>query len=281
MILCVSFLFVSTSTNEKIKSTTIKSSTKTTTTMAKFQRPNLPKDITEEERKAAMFDALYSLDLSDKLEKRDNDKLSYMSWANAWVEFKRAYPNAEYRIIKDPETNLPYFNDPNIGIMVYTEVTADGQTYEMWLPVMDAKNKAMRETAYTYQVYDTFKKQYVEKTVNAATMFDVNKTIMRCLVKNLAMFGLGLYIYAGEDLPNEETLQNDNNIQKKQQVRKTKATTIQQPTFDKYAGIKAALSYCNDQTSLMNLYRQHQHEVENNAEIKALFTERKNQLKAA
>ena len=77
--------------------------------MAKFQRPQLPKDITEEERRAAMFDALYSLDLSDKLEKRDNDKLSYLSWANSWAEFKRAYPNAEYRIIKNTETNLPYF----------------------------------------------------------------------------------------------------------------------------------------------------------------------------
>ena len=249
--------------------------------MAKFQRPNLPKDITEEERRAAMFNALYSLDLSDKLEKRDNDKLSYLSWANAWAEFKRAYPNAGYRIIKNPETNLPYFNDPDIGIIVYTEVTADNQTYEMWLPVMDAKNKSMKEQAYTYQVYDTYKKQYVEKTVNAATMFDVNKTIMRCLVKNLAMFGLGLYVYAGEDLPNDENLSTDTNITKKQQVRKTKTTTIQQPTFDKYAGIKTALSYCNDQTSLMNLYKQHQNEVENNAEIKALFTERKQQIQAA
>ena len=249
--------------------------------MAKFQRPNLPKEITEEERRAAMFDALYSLDLSDKLERRDNDKLSYLSWSNAWAEFKRAYPNAEYRIIKNPETNLPYFNDPGIGIMVYTEVTADGQTYEMWLPVMNGANKAMKEQAYTYQVYDTYKKQYVEKTVNAATMFDINKTIMRCLVKNLAMFGLGLYVYAGEDLPDNETQQNDINDTKKQQARRTKATSIRQPTQEKYAGIKAALSYCNDQTSLMNLYRQHQNEVENNAEIKALFTERKNQLKAA
>ena len=242
--------------------------------MAKFQRPQLPKDITEEERRAAMFDTLYSLDLSDKLEKRDNDKLSYLSWANAWAEFKRAYPNAEYRIIKNPETNLPYFNDLDIGIIVYT--------------VMNSSNKAMKEQAYTYKVYDNYKKQYVEKTVNAATMFDVNKTIMRCLVKNLAMFGLGLYVYAGEDLPNEETLQNDVNATKKQATRKTRTATptpttvtFQQPTQDKYAGIKAALSYCNDQTSLMNLYRQHQNEVENNAEIKALFTERKQQIQAA
>ena len=165
--------------------------------------------------------------------------------------------------------------------MVYTEVTADGQTYEMWLPVMDAKNKTMKEQAYNYQVYDTYKKQYVEKTVNAATMFDINKTIMRCLVKNLAMFGLGLYVYAGEDLPDNETQQNDICATKKQLARRNKTTPIQHNQQEKYAGIKAALSFCNDQTSLMNLYRQHQNEVESNAEIKALFTERKNQLKAA
>ena len=254
-------------------------------TKTKFERPILPKDVTEEERRKAMFDALYSLDLSDKLERRENDKLSYLSWANAWAEFKRAYPNSEYRIIKDPTTNLPYFNDPNIGIMVYTEATADGQSYEMWLPVMDAKNKAMKEQPYTYQVYDSYKKTYVEKTVQAATMFDINKAIMRCLVKNLAMFGLGLYVYAGEDLHNEENLVAENNLQRKQQPKRTRATvttptTTQQPT-DKYSGIRIALSQCNDNTSLMNLYRQHQNEVEGNAEIKALFTERKNQLKAA
>lgn len=253
----------------------------------RFERPTLPKDATEEDRRKAMFDALYSLDLSDKLERRENDKLSYLSWANAWAEFKRAYANAEYRIIKDPATNLPYFNDPNTGLIVYTEVTADNQTYEMWLPVMDAKNKAMREQPYTYQVYDSYKKTYVEKTVQAATMFDVNKAIMRCLVKNLAMFGLGLYVYAGEDLPNEETMPVENGELKRQPTRRSRiitpshtATTNQQP-MDKYSGIRIALSQCNDNTSLMNLYRQHQNEVEGNAEIKALFTERKNQLKAA
>lgn len=253
----------------------------------RYERPTLPKDATEEERRKAMFDALYSLDLSDKLERRENDKLSYLSWANAWAEFKRAYPNAEYRIIKDPTTNLPYFNDPAIGIMVYTEVTADGQTYEMWLPVMDAKNKAMKEQPYTYQVYDIYKKTYVEKTVQAATMFDVNKSIMRCLVKNLAMFGLGLYVYAGEDLSNEENLVAENYLQKKQTTRRTKittpshTTTTTQQSTDKYLGIKAAISSCNDNASLLSLYNQHRNEVEGNVEIKALFTERKNQLKAA
>jgi len=63
------------------------------------------------------------------------------------------------------------------------------------LPVMDGSNKAQKNVEYTYQTKSG------EKTVNAATMFDNNTAIMRCLVKNLAMFGLGHYIYAGEDLP--------------------------------------------------------------------------------
>jgi NH3-dependent NAD+ synthetase len=84
--------------------------------------------------------------------------------------------------------------------MVITQVNINGETLEMWLPVMDGANKAMMNTPYTY------KTKYGDKTVDAATMFDINKTLMRCLVKNLAMFGLGLYIYAGEDLPEAEPI---------------------------------------------------------------------------
>jgi len=69
----------------------------------------------------------------------------------------------------------------------------------MWLPVMDGANKSMLKTSYTYST------RYGDKQVDAATTFDINKTLMRCLVKNLAMFGLGIYIYAGEDLPEAET----------------------------------------------------------------------------
>ena len=84
--------------------------------------------------------------------------------------------------------------------MVFTSVTIENLTHAMWLPVMDLANKTMKSTSYTYNT--KFKKDIL---VEAATMFDVNKTIMRCLVKNLAMFGLGLYIYSGEDLPEIET----------------------------------------------------------------------------
>jgi hypothetical protein len=62
---------------------------------------------------------------------------------------------------------------------------------------MDNANKSMKLNAYTYQTRNG------EKSVEAISMFDINKAVMRCLVKNLAMFGLGLYIYAGEDLPED------------------------------------------------------------------------------
>lgn len=249
--------------------------------MCKFNKPQIPANATADERRSIYFDTLYSLDMNDKVEKREN--LSYLSWANAWAEFKRAYPSATYRIVKDPITNLPYFADERTGIMVYTEVTVDEITHEMWLPVMNTSNKAMKLEAYTYKVYDKFKKEYVERTVEAASMFDINKTIMRCLVKNLAMFGLGLYIYAGEDI--QEKMLDDNTFHQEsipeQPKRTRKSRTIQQSVQDRYTGIRIALQQCKTQDSLMELYKQHQNEVNGNTEIKALFTERKLQLNQA
>ena len=127
------------------------------------------------------FEEVMKVNVNDKTEKKGN--LTYLSWAWAWAEFKKLYPDATYEVKKFD--GLPYVHDSDTGYMVYTSVTADGMTYEMWLPVMDARNK----------------------TLMNATMFDINKTIMRCLAKNLAMFGLGLYIYAGEDLPEDEQAQ--------------------------------------------------------------------------
>ena len=230
-----------------------------------------------------MFNALYSLDLNDKLEKRDdNDKLSYLSWANAWAEFKSAYPSATYRIIKNPSTNLPYFSDPNIGIIVYTEVSCDGVSHEMWLPVMNGANKAMKETPYTYQVWDSYKKQYVEKTVQAATMFDINKTIMRCLVKNLAMFGLGLYVYAGEDIPSSDEPNADSAKPKRQQASikptQQKPQVQQQPTVNPHATLIEKINSTNDVASLVSIYLDNTQVIESNSELKTLLTNRKKAL---
>ncbi len=145
------------------------------------------------------FEELFAVNVNGHTEKKKtgNTELTYLSWPFAWAEIKKRFPDAQYEIEKF--NGLPYVYDPQTGYMVYTTVTIEGITHEMWLPVMDGANKAMRAEAYTYKT--GFGQYAKEKTCEAATMFDINKTIMRCLVKNLAMFGLGLYIYAGEDLP--------------------------------------------------------------------------------
>ena len=167
------------------------------------------------------FEEVYAINVNDKTETKDG--LTYLSWAWAWAEFKKLYPDASYDIERD-ECGRCYFGDPDIGYMVYTAVLADGIRHTMWLPVLDGAGNAMKREPYTYEVknknfkyatrdkqdgkyYDKYgneQTEFITKKVAAMTMFDVNKTIMRCLTKNLAMFGLGLYIYAGEDLPEGE-----------------------------------------------------------------------------
>ena len=124
------------------------------------------------------FNELLQLNVNERVEKKNG--MNYLSWSFAWSEFCKVYPNASYKVLKDANMNCAFGNSEQ-GYMVYTEVSANGITHEMWLPVMDFKNKSML----------------------APTTFDINKAVMRCLVKNLAMFGLGLYIYSGEDLPEE------------------------------------------------------------------------------
>lgn len=157
------------------------------------------------------FQELSALNVNDKTEKKKTGgaELTYLSWPYAWAEVKKRYPDVSYTIWKD-EKNRPYTYDPDTGYMVYTTVTIGGITHEMWLPVMDGANNAMK--AVPYQISTKYKTYEVK----AATMFDINKTIMRCLVKNLAMFGLGLYIFAGEDLPdNPDEGQDKKNVDPK------------------------------------------------------------------
>jgi hypothetical protein len=140
----------------------------------------------------SVFERLSAINVNDHVEKKDN--LTYLSWAWAWSVTKKECPDASYTI-------LPTDYDDDLGFMCHTSVTIEGQTLEMWLPVMDGKNKSMKKKAYSYAT------KYGDKQVDAATTFDINKTLMRCLVKNLAMFGLGIYIYAGEDLPDTQVVE--------------------------------------------------------------------------
>ena len=173
-----------------------------------------------------VFKELIVVNVNDHTEKKKAGgmELTYLSWPWAWAEIKKRYPDATYDIWRNPE-GLPYTFDPKTGYMVFTSVTIEGQTHMMWLSVMDGANKAMLDKPYEYKVknpnykyaklnpadnkrYDkwgTEQPEYFIKSVEQATMTDINKALMRCLVKNLAMHGLGLYIYAGEDLPEGET----------------------------------------------------------------------------
>lgn len=130
-----------------------------------------------------IWEKLSKIDCSGYIEKKG--KFNYLSWAWAWGELKKVYPLSTYTIKKDVN-GLPYFKDDG-GFICFVEVTVLGLTHEMWLPVMDYNNKALTNPS----------------------MMDVNKTIMRCLVKCLAMFGLGHYIYAGEDLPEQSLVSDD------------------------------------------------------------------------
>ena len=175
-------------------------------------------EITAEEKwekeQEELFKKFIQLNVNEHTETKND--LTYLSWAWAWQETLKICPTATYEIkhfLDKDNVSRCYQYDPILGYMVFTQVTIDGLTREMWLPVMDGANKAMKDHEYTYKVKKyvfnqaTRKKEwngeYEDKVVEQATMFDINKTIMRCLTKNLAMFGLGIYIYAGEDLPIE------------------------------------------------------------------------------
>ena len=147
-----------------------------------------------------VFENLKEVNVTGYVEEKNG--LKYLSWAYAWQKVMELYPGAIYEI--ERFEGKPYLYDEKTGYMVFTRMRIEDIEREMWLPVMDNNNKAMLDHKYTYKVKDYATKSYKDKEVETATMFDINKTIMRCLVKNLAMYGLGLALYSGEDLPEEE-----------------------------------------------------------------------------
>ncbi len=229
-----------------------------------------------EENAAEKFNQLASLNVNDKTESKNG--LSYLSWSNAWLEFKKVYPTATYTIQKNPQTGLPYFVDPAVGIMVFTEVTADNLQYSMWLPVLDASNKAMRTEAYTYQVWNKNTKQYESRKVEAATMFDINKALMRCLTKNLSMFGLALYLWSKDDLPEvlDQSAEVANTLSATPSA--TAKTRKRKAGADRYEGIRQAINSARSTQELKALYQQHENEVKGNPQIMSLFTAKKLEL---
>ena len=125
------------------------------------------------------FEELNKINVNDKAEGKG--KFTYLSWAFAWAELKKKHPDATYTVYENAH-GWNYHTDGRYA-WVKTGVTVEGIEHIEYLPVMDFNNKSI--------------------TVDKITSFDVNKTIQRSLTKAVARHGLGLYIYAGEDLPDE------------------------------------------------------------------------------
>lgn len=128
----------------------------------------------------SVFETLNAVNVNGHTEKKNN--LTYLSWAWAWAEVKKAFPDARYTIYETPDGCI-YWTDGRT-CWVKTGVTINGLEHIEYLPVMDFRNAAI--------------------PLEKVTSTDVNKAIQRSLTKACARHGLGLYIYAGEDLPESE-----------------------------------------------------------------------------
>ena len=125
----------------------------------------------------SVFQVLNSINCNEHTEQKNG--LTYLSWAWAWQMVKQNFPDATYTIYENKD-GLLYHTDGKTA-WVKTGVTINGLEHIEYLPVMDFKNKSI--------------------TIDQITSFEVNKAVQRSLTKACARHGLGLYIYAGEDLP--------------------------------------------------------------------------------
>jgi hypothetical protein len=148
------------------------------------------------------FARLNQINVSEHIEKKGN--FSYLSWPFAVAQLRLADPTASWEVRRFD--GLPYLRSET-GYFVEVAVTVQGVTLSQIHPVLDGKNQPIPEP----------------------TAFDVNSSIQRCLVKAIALHGLGLYIYAGEDLPDGHTAAPA--APKVTPIQKTRTITIGQQRF--------------------------------------------------
>lgn len=137
----------------------------------------------------SVFATLNAINVNEHVEKKKTGgvELTYLSWAWAWAKVKENYPDATYTIYENAD-GWNYHTDGRT-CWVKTGVTINGLEHIEYLPVMDYRNQSI--------------------PADNVTSFDVNKAIQRGLTKAAARHGLGLYIYAGEDLPEDERKQQE------------------------------------------------------------------------
>lgn len=149
-----------------------------------------------------IWDTLSAIDCTDHIEEKNG--LSYLSWAWAWGMLMKYFPTAQYEFGEHEMHN-------DLTVTVHCTITIGGVKRSMWLPVMDYKNRAIQDP-------------------NAR---EISDTKMRCLVKCIAMFGLGHYIYAGEDVPDSAASEKAEKQGKAEKPAKEKKAE-KEPDFDDF-----------------------------------------------
>ena len=147
-----------------------------------------------EKKNDSVFKTLNAINVNEHVEQKNG--LTYLSWACAWAKVKELYPDATYTVYENKE-GWNYHTDGKT-CWVKTGVTINGLEHIEMLPVMDYRNSSI--------------------PADKVTSFDVNKAIQRSLTKACARHGLGLYIYAGEDLPEEVKKEAEEKKQKEAEV---------------------------------------------------------------
>ena len=206
------------------------------------------------ETKKSVFEVLNAVNCNEHTEKKNG--LTYLSWAWAWAEVKKRYPSATYTIYENKD-GLLYHTDGKTA-WVKTGVTIEGIELIEYLPVMNYKNESI--------------------SLDRLTSFDVNKTVQRSLTKACARHGLGLYIYAGEDLPEGE---DEKPAEPKKTAPKKKAEPAPAPAptpaddKDDYYLVKQLISECKTKEELLKLWEEW---PELHEQIKPLFSAKRKEL---
>ena len=141
--------------------------------------------------KKSVFETLSAINVKPYV--KEKNKLSYLSWATAWKLLKEVYPDAQRIIYKNDHTGFNYWTDGK-SCWVLVGIIVDGHEHQDMLPVMDFRNKSI--------------------SADAVNSMDINKTIQRATAKAIAMHGLGLALYTGEDLPDEVIAPVEKNLMK-------------------------------------------------------------------
>lgn len=162
-----------------------------------------------ENNNKSVFETLSAINVSGKTEKKNG--LTYLSWAYAWGELCKVYPTATYKVHERDTQWGPcnYFTDGRTA-WVKVSVTIGDLTHTEMLPIMDYRNKSI--------------------SLDKVTSCDANKAIQRCITKAVARFGLGLYVYAGEDLPSSVEYSDPIQAQPAQPVKPVEKATQPQMT---------------------------------------------------